>query len=61
MKDKCVNCEKDYHPKDDFCRRCVFEEAKWKFIYALTQTKVALLMYRFVDWLSRKLRKGGVE
>lgn len=57
MKDKCVDCENTYHPKDDYCRRCEFEEAKWKFIDELAETKVGKLMIRFLDWLSRKLER----
>ena len=55
MKDKCVDCENTYHPKDDFCRRCEFEEAKWKFIDDLAESKVGKFMVKILDWLSEKL------
>lgn len=60
MRSKCVNCEKNYHPKDDFCRKCDFQEAQFKLIDALMETKVAKLMGKLLTWLNRKLRKDGV-
>lgn len=61
MKDKCVDCENTYNPKNDYCRRCEFEEAKWEFIDELSKTKVYGFMIKILDWLTKILRKGGVE
>ena len=57
MKDKCVDCENTYHPKDDYCRRCEFEETKMKFIDELTETKGFKAMIRILDWVSKKLER----
>ncbi len=59
MKDRCVDCEKSYHPKDDFCRRCEFEDAKWKFIDELAETRAGKFVIRILIWLAKILEGKG--
>lgn len=57
MKDKCISCKNIYHPKDDTCRKCEFEETKRNFINELSETKMYKFMIKILDWLDNILTK----
>ena len=56
-KDRCIDCLKEYHPKNDLCRKCEFEESKWYFINKIAETKTGKLIIRFSVWLSKILER----